>query len=220
MRAVSGMQLAGEILTSLDSLISTKGSSQKLSIQFGAYATFLSFFGLVDLPATNPDFRGIVDYASSMAFELFTDADVSSGGSWPSTDDLQVRFLFHNGTATNESAPAVFPLFGTQNNAVSYKDFSDRLGQFAIQNTEQWCGKCGNSTGACAAYANKGDAAPAASQHGSALSPAIGGVIGAFVTLAVVLAAVAGLMLVGGFTLARGRKGGKGAEEVSVETKA
>jgi hypothetical protein len=219
MRAVSGMQLAGEILSSLDSIISTKGSQNKLSIQFGAYATFLSFFGLVDLPSTDPNFRGIVDYASSMAFELFTDADVSSS-SWPSTDDMQVRFLFHNGTAMNESAPVVFPLFGTQNNAVSYKDFSDRLGQFAIRNTEQWCGKCGNSTGACAAYANKGEAAPSASQHGSGLSPAIGGVIGAFVTLAVVLAAVAGLMLVGGFTLARGRKGGKGAEEVSVETKA
>jgi hypothetical protein len=201
MRAVSGMQLAGEILSSLDSIISTKGSQNKLSIQFGAYATFLSFFGLVDLPSTNPDFRGIVDYASSMAFELFTNAEVS-GASWPSTDDMQVRFLFHNGTATNESAPAVFPLFGTQNHAVKYTEFADKLGQFAIRNTEQWCGKCGNSTGACAAYANKGDAASA--QYSSGLSPAIGGA----------------LMLVGGFTLARGRKGGKGAEEVSVETKA
>jgi hypothetical protein len=152
-----------------------------------------------------------------MAFELFTDAEMS-GASWPSTDDMQVRFLFHNGTATNESAPAVFPLFGTQNHAVKYTEFADKLGRFAIRNTEQWCGKCGNSTGACAAYANKGDAASA--QYSSGLSPAIGGVIGAFVTLAVVLAAIAALMLVGGFTLARGRKGGKGAEEVSVETKA
>jgi hypothetical protein len=220
MRAVSGMQLAGEILSSLNTTISTRGAAPKLSIQFGAYATFASFFGLADLPSTSPDFRGIVDYASSMALELFTTADV--GAEWPSeTENLQVRFLFHNGTAGNASAPTVFPLFGGRSEAVSWNTFAEKVGRFAIRDTRQWCGKCGNDTGVCAAYADKGQGGSVEQQQKKkgGLSPAIGGVIGAFMALAVVLASVAVLMLLGGFTVTRGGKKGKVVEQ-SVETKA
>lgn len=209
------MQLAGEVLSYLNSTITTQGS-KKLGIQFGAYATFLSFFGLADLPKTTVDFTGIVDYASSMAFELFTTADTSS--SFPATSDLQVRFLFHNGTATNSSQPTVYPLFGGDKTALSWDDFQSGLKKFAIMNTEQWCGKCGNSTGACAAYAKNGASSnggqgQAQKSSDGGMSPAIGGVIGAFVTLAVVLGALAlgmtagGLRLVSKKSLVRGQGG-------------
>ena len=207
MRAVGGMQLAGEVLQYMNGTIASKGA-QKLSIQFGAYATFLSFFGLADLPKANTDFTGIVDYASSMVFELFTTADVSGG--WPNgTDDLQVRFLFHNGTASNSSLPVAYPLFGGSADTVSWNDFQTNLNKFAISTTQQWCTKCGNTTGSCAAYApsgNSGDnnnnGASTAKSGTTGMSPAIGGVIGAFVTLAVVLGALATFMLLGGFRLA------------------
>jgi hypothetical protein len=218
MRAVAGMQLAGEVISYMNNIISTSGS-KKFGIQFGAYATFLSFFGLVDLQKVSDDFTGVVDYASSMVFELFTNADVSSG--FPSGDDLQVRFLFHNGTASNSSEPAVYPLFGGSDNAVSWTTFQDKLKEFAITTTEQWCNKCGNTDGSCAAFANNDAATSQQSGNGgSDISPAIGGVIGAFVTLAVVLGSLALLMLVGGFRLVSKKALQRGAVQSSVEPKA
>lgn len=219
MRAVAGMQLAGEILKYMNDIVSS-GGSKKLGIQFGAYATFLSFFGLVDLPKTSDDFTGVVDYASSMSFELFTDAAVSDG--FPSADDLQVRFLFHNGTASNDSQPTVYPLFGGNSNAVSWNDFQSNLSKFAISTTEEWCTKCGSSTGSCAAYSSKGNGGSNSQQtsHSNGISPAIGGVIGAFVTLAVVLGSLAVFMLVGGFRLVSKKALTAGVVSSSVETKA
>lgn len=220
------MQLAGEVLKYLNDTITNKGSKGKLGIQFGAYATFLSFFGLADLPKNNTDFTGVVDYASSMSFELFTNADMANGA-FPATQDLQVRFLFHNGTATNISTPTVYPLFGGNSQALSWTDFQSGLSKFAITTTEQWCNKCGNSTGSCAAYAkgnNAGNTGNAgANQHESSggISPAIGGVIGAMVTLAVVLGSLALFMLVGGFRLVSKKTlAGRDAARQSVEPKA
>jgi hypothetical protein len=201
-RAIAGMQLAGEILSYMNSSVAT-GGAKKLGVQFGAYATALSLFGLLDLPKTSSDFTGVIDYASSLVFELVTDADASSG--FPAEKDISVRFLFHNGTATEGSQPTVFPLFGGEATTVSYADFKDKVGQFAVRNSEQWCKKCGNTAGTCAAYTgNSGDGASASSQSkkgSGGISPAIGGVIGAMVTLAVILGSLAAFMLLGGFRL-------------------
>src|SRR5689334_20561566 len=52
-RAVSGAVLAAQIVQSLNSTLTTasKASGLKLGIQFGAYGTFMAFFGLAQLPA-------------------------------------------------------------------------------------------------------------------------------------------------------------------------
>ncbi|KAF2811195.1 phosphoglycerate mutase-like protein [Mytilinidion resinicola] len=203
MRAMAGMQLAGEILKYMNSTITSGSaglSSNKLGIQFGAYASFFSFFGLASLPAANPDFMGIPDYASSMVFELFTDAAVPSDG-FPATSDLQVRFSFHNGTASNFSEPVAYPLFGGKDLAISWNSFADSLSKFAVTTTQDWCTKCGNTTGTCAPYASSTPApsSTAKSSGGhSGISAAVGGVIGAFVTLAVILGTLAAAMLIGG----------------------
>ncbi|KAH4036620.1 hypothetical protein HBI24_090240 [Parastagonospora nodorum] len=214
MRAVAGMQLAGEILSHMNGIISSQGA-RKLGVQFGAYATFMSFFGLTDLPSASRNFTGIVDYASSLVLEMFTEKDVGEG--FPSEQDLQIRFLFHNGTASNVSEPSVYPLFGGANEALMWTDFQSKMRDFAIGSTQQWCEKCGNETGGCAAFAVKTESAAMGGKGG--LSPAVGGVIGAIVTLAVVLGTLAGVMLVGGFTLVS-KKRVKGVQEVGVETKA
>lgn len=216
-RAVAGMQLAGEILKYMENLISNN-ATEKMGIQFGPYATFLSFFGLVDLPKVSDDFTGVVDYASSMSFELITDADVSNG--FPSENDLSIRFLFHNGTASNTSEPTAYPLFGGSSDTMSWSDFQDNLNRFAISNTEQWCTKCGNSTGACAAYAMGNASTQSNSGSGHSISPTIGGVIGAFITLAVVLGSLALFLLLGGFRLVSKKKLAQGVQASSVETKA
>ncbi|KAH9860167.1 hypothetical protein IAQ61_011951 [Plenodomus lingam] len=216
-RAVAGMQLAGEILKYMEALISGNGA-QKLGIQFGPYATFLSFFGLVDLPKVSDDFTGVVDYASSMSFELITEADVSNG--FPSENDLSIRFLFHNGTASNTSEPTAYPLFGGSSETVSWADFQNSLNQFAITNTEQWCTKCGNSTGICAAYARDNIFIQSSNGRANGMSPTVGGVIGAFVTLAVVLGSLALFMMVGGFRLMSKKKMAEAVQASSIEPKA
>jgi hypothetical protein len=204
LRAMPGMQLAGEIVRSLNNTITTKGKNP-LGIQFGAYASFLSFFGLTNLPAANPDFYGIPDYASAMVFELFSNGSASG---FPSPSDLQVRFLFHNGTTSNISEPVQYPLFGGSDMAVPWITFAEKMNAFAVSSTEDWCKKCGNTTGTCAAYAGNGSSsAPGSSSEGSGhhMSAAIGGVIGAFVTLAVVLGIEALVLLVGGLRLVKKR---------------
>ncbi|KAK7529364.1 histidine phosphatase superfamily [Phyllosticta citricarpa] len=219
-RAMAGMQLAGEIVSYLDRTITGKGAS-KFGIQFGAYATFMSFFGLAQLPAANSDFRAVVDYASSMVFELFTPSDDVSSSVFPSSEDLYVRFLFHNGTATNASEPVAYPLFGRSNTTISWSDFKTEMNKFAVSTTEQWCTKCGNTTGACAAYADSsssgssGASSKSSSGGGNGISTAVGGVIGAMVTLAVVLGLEALIMLVAGLRLVRkpSTKGVAGASQ-------
>jgi hypothetical protein len=209
-RAVSAMVLAGEIVEFLNATIAGKGK-QKIGVQFGAYATFSSFFGLADLQKANPDLRSIVDYASSMTFELFTNASTSvSSSDYPSADDIYVRFLFSNGTASTDSEPTAYPLFGGEQNVISWSDFTDGMDKFAIRDTEHWCDVCGNTEGTCAAYAsdasNNGDASAAPSSSskdagGNGLSPVVNGVIGAMVTLAVVLGLEALVLLVGGYRI-------------------
>jgi len=205
LRAMQGMQLAGEILSSFNSTINTNGKIP-LNIQFGAYATFFSFFGISNLTAASPDFYGIPDYASVMIFELFTNGTNSTG--FPSTDDLQVRFLFHNGTTSNISDPTVFPLFGGTATSLSWTDFYNAMSNISVTSTQQWCQMCGNTTGTCAAYANNtsssgsGSASSTSSPSGHHhMSAAVGGVIGAFVTLAVILGLEALIMLLGGLRL-------------------
>jgi len=211
-RAVSAMVLAGEIVEFLNATIAGKGK-QKIGVQFGAYATFSSFFGLADLQKANPDLRSIVDYASSMTFELFTNASTSvSASDYPAADDIYVRFLFSNGTASEASEPTAYPLFGGEQNVISWSDFTDGMDKFAIRDTQHWCDVCGNTEGTCAAYAsdasNNGDASASSSSSsssgsasGNGLSPVVNGVIGAMVTLAVVLGLEALVLLVGGYRI-------------------
>ena len=73
-----------------------------MNIQFGAYGGMQSFFGLADLISVDENFYGVPDYASTLTWELVTNATMSSG-SWPSEDEISVRFLFHNGTTSNIS---------------------------------------------------------------------------------------------------------------------
>ncbi|KAL8789633.1 MAG: hypothetical protein Q9213_001069 [Squamulea squamosa] len=209
-RAIAGSTLAAQIVQGLDNTIISQGKS-KITIEFGAYASFLSFFGLANLltlPDSNESFLGIPDYASTMTFELFTTADTAS---FPAVEDLQVRFLFHNGTTDEKSTPTAYPLFGQSSTELSWTEFRDGMNRFAVGGQEQWCRACGNSTGVCASVtasssAGAGTGASAtgsSSGSGNGISTAVAGVIGAMVTLAVVLGLQAAMMLGAGLRVVR-----------------
>ncbi|MCJ1470075.1 hypothetical protein MMC07_008720 [Pseudocyphellaria aurata] len=199
-RAISGATLAAEILAGLNKTITGAGKS-KFNIQFGAYANFQSFFGLAQLPAASADFYGVPDYASSMTFELFIDGDATP---FPANDAIKVRFLFHNGTTSDSSEPTPFALFGQKQMTLSWQAFVDGMNKFAINGQDAWCRACGNTTGVCSGSAPAGTTATPSSSSSSGsggVSKAVAGVIGAIVTLAVVLGLAVLVMLVGGMRL-------------------
>lgn len=203
-RAIDGAVLAGEILAGLNETIATKGNT-KLNIGFGSYGTIFSLFGLLQMPARSVDFTGIPDYASSMVFELVTNA---SGTDFPTDkSDLSVRFMFHNGTITGSSEPTAYPLYGQSSELLSWDDFSSRTKDIAITSNDEWCTMCGNTDSKCASSASTSSdysgSGSTSSTGGSGMSLAVAGVIGAMATLAVILGLQAIFFLLGGFRIAK-----------------
>lgn len=191
----------------LNATITGKGAS-KLGVQFGAYGSFLSFFGLAQLPAVSVNFTGVCDYASAMVFELVTNSTVSST-SFPSSDDISVRFLFSNGTAAYNPL-AAYPLFGRSELELPWPTFVTEMNKFAIGDQASWCAACGNTTGTCASAtsstsspsssttSNNAPAGASSTSGSGGISKAVAGVIGAMVTLAVILGLEALILLIGG----------------------
>jgi hypothetical protein len=193
-RAIGGRTLMGGIWRQLNQTVSG-GGKLKLSLLAGSYDTFLAFFGISDLINVDPNFYGLPDYASTLAFELFTEEDMTS---FPTDlNTLNVRFLFKNGTT---GALEQFPLFGSTGDALSWADFSARVQERGITTVGQWCDVCGATEDFCLPYQT--DAQSQSSSGGSGgLSKAEAGVIGAMVTLGVV--AILGALA---FVLLRRRK--------------
>ncbi|KAF5561113.1 acid phosphatase [Fusarium napiforme] len=196
-RAIAGSVLAGQIIEALEPLAEGK-KGPKVNIQFGAYAAFMSFFGLAGLDKVSSDFKGVVDYASSMAFELVTNATN------PTADDVSVRFYFANGTAAQHT-PILFPLFGKDETTISWKDFKTGMSDFAIEDTKHWCKLCGNNDGTCASSSDDDSTSSQSSSSGSGngVSKPVAGVIGALVTLVVILGVQAAFILLGGLRLVK-----------------
>lgn len=142
-----------------------------------------------------------------MVFELFTTGPADP---FPKLEDLQVRFLFRNGTASNRSDPISFPLFAQPRTELSWTDFTERMNAFAVGEQEDWCRVCGNSTGVCASTTSSSETQRQGSQDrsgsGGGVSKAVAGVIGAMVTLVVVLAVEAAILLLGGLRLVRRKR--------------
>lgn len=205
-RAIDGAVLAGEIMSALNETIATKGKS-KLNIGFGSYGTIFSLFGLLQMPAASVNFTGIPDYASSMVFELVTEAE---GTDFPTDkSDISVRFLFHNGTITAGSEPTAYPMYNQTSELLSWNDFVTKTTEIAVINDDEWCNICGNTDGKCASSnstSSSSGSASASSTGGSGMSRAVAGVIGAMVTLAVILGLQALFFLVGGFRIAKRNK--------------
>ncbi|KAM4055052.1 Histidine acid phosphatase [Hirsutella rhossiliensis] len=221
-RAMAGAVLAGQVVDALQAIVDAKPKAPRLHAQFGAYGTFMAFFGLARLPAASPDFYGICNYASSMAFELVTDAPI---GAKVRDDDVAVRFLFANGTAAEHGLEA-YPLFGQDRLTLPWHDFKAAMSKFAIVDSEHWCGLCGKTDGKCASTATAaldGNAFSRASSDKGVSRP-VAGVIGALVTLVVILAVQAAVMLFGGLrlvkksTLAGAHQSGVGVEAAGAKS--
>ncbi|KAI5797457.1 histidine phosphatase superfamily [Peziza echinospora] len=203
-KALSGRTLAKKILAQLDSTVAAKGSKNKFNLLVGSYDSFLSFFNLAFLAKASTNFTGLPNYAGSMAFELFTNVSPSSNKGYPAEDDLNVRFLFRNGsevdTTTNE-----YPLFGraADNAVMSYTDFKKLMGEIAIPDVESWCDVCDSEQSFCKALKVADKAESSSKSKDQTMSNAVAGVIGAFVTLGAILLLTAASFLLFGLTFGR-----------------
>ncbi|KAL5890406.1 hypothetical protein ACKVWC_005615 [Pyricularia oryzae] len=178
-RNIHGRTLAAGLLRQLKQTVATK-AALKFSLLAGSYDTFQSFFGTAGLTGLSDDFFGLPDYASTMAFELFSDGEDAT---FPADEALRVRFLFRNGT---DGAFDAFPLFGSGEESLPWARFAREMDGRSIATAAEWCGVCESSMSFCAAFNGDGGSV-AASQRGglSGMSNAVAGVIGALVALAV-----------------------------------
>lgn len=92
------------------------------------------------------------------------------------------------------------------------------MNKFAIGDQATWCSQCGNSTGVCASSTStstgSSGSATAVASSSSGISTAVAGVIGAMVTLAVILGLEALIMVLGGLRLVNKKRLG-GVSQVS-----
>jgi hypothetical protein len=118
----------------------------------------------------------------------------------------------------------MYPLFGGSDLTVPWTTFAEKMDDFAVGSTAQWCKACGNTTGTCAEFAT-GSSGASSSSHSDGgsggISKAVAGVIGAMVTLGVILGLEALILAVGGFRIvSKKRLQGTSANGVSGAPKA
>ncbi|KAK6521739.1 hypothetical protein TWF506_001942 [Arthrobotrys conoides] len=199
LRDVGGRLMAGKIaLTFRDQLASPGGWSNKVNFVLGGYDTMLSFFALANLPSRSPDFFGLPDLGSSMVFELYTDDDTISTDHIIDAASFRVAFGFRNGTTVDDTL-TYWPLFDQDGDQFSmpYDKFLEKMDEVAVRSVGQWCSVCSAKLDFCqdtgpanppTGSNNEGqnDGQNSGQKNSNGMAPAVAGVIGAIIMLAIV----------------------------------
>jgi hypothetical protein len=204
------MTLAAEILHQFQNLVedrknhstSTPGMSQPITLLFGEIDTMINLLSLMLVDSQDKNFRAIPPFASAIIFELFS---TGSDETFPQDDDeLWVRFYYHNGTTDFNGQLIAFPMFGhgPSQTDMKWSDFNLMFSAIMMHTIEEWCNTCNAPSLFCTGV----DVDPImvsnpnaqATRKNSAVSPAVAGVIGAVVTLAIAGLLFALAMLAGG----------------------
>ena len=207
---MAGKTLATRVLGQFQKIVASARQIPKLSLFFTEHEPFISFFALAELEFLDPSFYGLPAHGSAMAFELFS---IGNSSDFPTTEsDLWVRFHFHNGTdftndTTAGAALQAFPLFarGPSQTDMPWLDFEVMMSRIMTSLVIDWCAACNSSTLFCDAFDNA-NISITVSLPGSGrghTSPAVAGVIGAAVTLAVLATVLALAMWLGGVRFRR-----------------
>ncbi|KAK6534877.1 hypothetical protein TWF281_006176 [Arthrobotrys megalospora] len=206
LRDVGGRLIAGKIARMFRNTLSSGGWQNKVNFVLGNYDIMLSFFAIANLTSRSSDFFGLPDLGSSMVFELYTDDETldTDGKIDPAT--IKVAFGFRNGTTVDDTL-TYFPLFDEdpQSDPVSmlYDRFLEKMDQVSVKSVGQWCSVCAaeldfcqdpgpvNSPTGSSNSDGQNDQQSGGQNHG--MAPAVAGVIGAVIMLALlgIAAAVA-----------------------------
>jgi hypothetical protein len=208
---MAGKTLAALILGQFQKIITnhgntTNGVSRPLSLLFGDFEPLLSFFSIANVDYLGRNFHAIPPYASTMILELFT---MRRNETFPDDeDDLMVRFYFHNGTEElDDGGPPAYSMFrrGHSQMDITWADFQTEMSKIMVNQLADWCDQCSSSSLFCWGVDEStvniflGESAAKKSK----VSPVVGGVIGAVVTLAVAGLVFAIAMLIGGIRFHR-----------------
>ncbi|KAJ4353396.1 uncharacterized protein N0V89_005125 [Didymosphaeria variabile] len=208
-RAMGGKTLAGLILERFEKIVanegnSTNGMSQPLSLLFGEYDTMISLLSVIDADyyqSENSIRQEIPEFASAIIFELFTTGNNTADD----PNNLWVHMSYHNGTqGYDDTAPQVYSMFrnGPSRGDITWRDFSDSINQVAVKTSSDWCATCSSQSVFCPTVETT-TSLTTSNNSPSKLSPAVAGVIGAVVTLAVAALLFGLAMLLGGIRLHR-----------------
>ncbi|KAK3343938.1 histidine phosphatase superfamily [Lasiosphaeria hispida] len=229
-RAIAGRTMASKTVALFIESIRSGGSTNKLNLAFTSFEPFVAFFALSKLIVGDhaAEFKPLPEPGAVMLFELF-----SIGGGeteFPSTDKLWVRFLYRNGTDPGDEL-TTYSIFGNTETRMPFNKFAKAVQDFGIGTISQWCRVCDSVSLFCQGLSsNTGSGSSptpfAGSGHTGTVSPAIAGVIGAAVTVAVVGIAVLAAILMGGIRFHRADPktrnvtlgGFKGAEKMASDT--
>ncbi|PWZ00452.1 phosphoglycerate mutase-like protein [Testicularia cyperi] len=185
------------ILTPLTEAITDVANTSnplKVSVLAASYKPFFSLFSMFQIDALQGH---LVDYASSMVFQIH--------------QDNTIQLYFRNGSYGSYDA---YPLL--KSDSMSVADFSSHFNQYKIDTLAEWCNVCGetsargcdtlnalNGTGSGSKYS---DVTSTVGKH--QVSPVVAGVIGALVSLALALVLVALVSFLTGLTVVKRSKAG------------
>ncbi|KAF2035042.1 phosphoglycerate mutase-like protein [Setomelanomma holmii] len=217
-QAIAGKTLAAVVLGAFQRLIVDKLSSgdttdmsYPLSLYFGEQEPMVSLISLMMADYHDTRFRAIPTFGSTMIFELFSTGENTT---FPTNqEDLWVRFYFHNGTGYINNQLLAFPIFGNGPSRMDmqWPEFQDMFSRIMMSTLTDWCETCNSPSLFCWGVDDNNITLTLSASKGKhyPVSPAVGGVIGAIVTL-VVAGLLFGLaMLLGGVRLHRVKKNQK-----------
>jgi hypothetical protein len=220
-RAMAGKTLIAFILRQFQNIlnnngITSNGNSQPLTLLFGEQEPFISLFSLMMLDYHNQNFRAIPPFGSAVVFELFSTGD---DGTFPSNpEDLWINFHFHNGSTEFDGHLTSYSFFGDgpSHTDIPWLEFEDMMSRESVSSLEEWCNRCDSAAQFCwgvshdSVNGGTGGLLTDPKRGGTGeVSPVVGGVIGAIVSLAVAGIVFAAAMLLGGLRFHRAPRGGK-----------
>ncbi|CAE6456962.1 unnamed protein product [Rhizoctonia solani] len=186
---IAARTIIPDIVSSLNAFANT---SQPLRFTYLSlsYKPFISLFNMTGVATHYPSLAGIVNYASAVTLEL---RQPTSGGS------PFVRLNFKNGST--EAEFTTYNMFGA-NQDTPLNEFTSRLTPYAINDLNDWCTTCSNWEDRKCNLVAAANTSTFAWQK-NAVSPVGAGFIGAGVTIAVFLAALAVMAFMGLLTFGR-----------------
>ncbi|KAG9186531.1 hypothetical protein G6011_09639 [Alternaria panax] len=219
-RAIGGKTLAGSILHSFNQLLPEKTDSENLinnagqtnkpsplTFFFGEQDAMVSLMSLMMLDSQSSKFKSIPPYGSAMIFELFSKGDSAEMPIDP--NDLWVRFYFHNGTDSDSKPLESYSMFdaGRSMTDIPYGEFYTIMLSIGMQGLSEWCTSCSSPSLFCLGADGSGVTlvvpAPQERKKKETISPVVGGIIGAVVSLVVAGSLFALAMLLTGIRFHR-----------------
>ena len=224
-KSIAGRTFATQVLAAFSNSIQNQGKTNKLNLWFGDFPPMVSFAKLARLTGPqNQIFYDVPPMGSSFVFELVSMLpDDASFLKYPNVSDMYVRFFFQNGTDQYDSMTE-FSLFGMgpSNSLISYNEFVASMASFGMTGVRSWCNTCGSYGVFCPAFTGNFPSLDGGQSSRKGLSPAVAGVIGALVALAVAAIIFGLMMALAGFRVRRdgtkrksNLKGFKGSQKLA-----